>query len=215
MPFLMNPPRETVVLVHGLWMHGSVFLVLKRRLARLGFHVRAFSYPSVRRHLGHNARALARFVAATPGERVHLVGHSLGGLVVLAMLAQHPDPRVERAVLLGAPCAGSHSASVLLRARGLGWLVGCSIRDWLAQPRPPLPEAVELGAIAGTLSLGMGRVIPGLPRPNDGVITVEEARLPEARDFIELHVSHSGMLVSRACAEQVAAFLMAGRFVHA
>lgn len=211
----MDSESETVILVHGLWMHGSVFLLQARRLARQGFAVRAFSYPSVRRGLGHNARALARFVAETAGTGIHLVGHSLGGLVVLNMLAAHPDARIRRVVLLGVPWAGSHCASALLAWRGLSRIVGRSLRDWLALPRPHLPQGIEVGVLAGTRSLGLGRIIPGLPRPNDGVVSIDEARLPEAGDFLALPVSHSEMLVSRACAEQVAAFLKTGRFRHA
>ncbi len=210
----MDSESETVILVHGLWMHGSVFLLQQWRLAREGFAVRAFSYPSVRHGLGHNARALGRFVAETGGAKIHLVGHSLGGLVALSMLADHPDTRIRRVVVMGTPWAGSHCAAALLACRGLSSIVGRSLRDWLALPCPALPESIEVGVLAGTRSLGLGRFVPGLPRPNDGVVSVEETRLPEARDFIALPVSHSEMLVSRACAEQVATFLQTGSFVH-
>lgn len=206
---------ETVVLVHGLWMHGIVFLPQRRLLRRHGFTVRWFSYPSVRRSLRQNARALARFISATNRTTVHLVGHSLGGLVVLSMLAQYPDSRVRRAVLMGSPAAGCHCASVLAGTPGLSAIVGRSIKDWLALPPPELPASVEIGVLAGTRSLGLGRIIPGLPRPNDGVVCVEETRLPGMKDFITLPVSHSEMLVSRACADQVAAFLRTGSFSRA
>jgi hypothetical protein len=41
---------------------------------------------------------------------------------------------------------------------------------------------------------------------------VEETRLPAMRDHIVLNVSHSGMLVSRAVAHQIDAFLRDGAF---
>ena len=205
---------ETIILIHGLWMHGVALLPQQRWLARRGFAVRRFSYPSMRRGLLQNARALSQFVASTGNGNIHLVGHSLGGLVALSMLAQYPDPRVRRVVLMGSPFMGSHCASVLLRTPTLAAIVGRSLEEWLALPRPPLPGQVEIGVLSGSRSLGLGRLIPGLPRPNDGVVSVMETRLPEARDSITLHVSHAEMLVSRACADQVAAFLNNGSFNH-
>ena len=73
---------------------------------------------------------------------------------------------------------------------------------------------MEVGVLAGTRSVGLGRVVPGLPRPNDGVVAVTETRLPGAADFIALPVAHSQMLASRPCATQIAAFLETGRFLH-
>jgi len=206
---------DSVVLIHGLWMHGIALMPQQRRLAGRGFAARRFSYPSMSRGLQQNAEALSRFVSATGGDNIHLVGHSLGGLVALGMLAQYPDPRVRRVVLMGSPCLGSHCAAVLLRTPGLAALAGRTLKDWLALPRPPLPSQVEIGVLSGSRSLGFGRIIPGLPRPNDGVVSVMETRLPEARDFITLPVSHTGMLFSRACADQITAFLESGSFNHA
>jgi pimeloyl-ACP methyl ester carboxylesterase len=204
---------ETVILIHGLWMHGIALLPQQRWLRKRGFAVRRFSYPAMRQGMQQNAKALSQFVASTGGN-VHLVGHSLGGLVALTMLAQYRDPRIGRVVLMGAPCMGSHCASVLLRTPSLAPIVGRSLKEWFALPRPQFSGSVEIGVLSGSRSLGLGRLIPGLPRPNDGAVSVMETQLPEARDFITLPVSHSEMLVSRACADQVAAFLASGSFVH-
>lgn len=205
---------ETIILIHGLWMQGFVLLPQQRRLERRGFAVRRFSYPSMRESLQRNAEALSQFVASTNNDNIHLVGHSLGGLVALSMLAQYPDPRVRRVVLMGSPCMGSHCAETLLRTPGLAAIVGHSLKEWLAAPRPQVPDSVEVGVLAGDHCLGLGRLIPGLPRPNDGVVSVAETRWPGARDFTTLPVSHAGMLVSRACADQAVAFLRNGRFIH-
>jgi pimeloyl-ACP methyl ester carboxylesterase len=205
---------ETIILIHGLWMNDIVMLPQQRWLARRGFAVRRFSYPSMRRGLQHNAKALSQYVDSTDSGNIHLVGHSLGGLVALSMLAQYHNPRVRRVVLMGSPCMGSHCASALLRTPGIAALAGRSLKEWLVLPRSQLPKEIEIGVLSGSRSLGLGRLISGLPRPNDGVVSVMETRLPEARDFITLPVSHAEMLVSRACADQVAAFLGNGSFIH-
>jgi hypothetical protein len=72
------------------------------------------------------------------------------------------------------------------------------------------------GVIAGSMSVGMGRIVArGLPVPNDGVVTIDETRLACATDHIVLPVSHSAMLLSKQVARQTAAFLNNGRFAAA
>lgn len=211
-----TPSGESAVLVHGLWMHGLVFLLQQVWLERLGFAVRRFSYRSWREGLETNADRLARFVSETSGARIHLICHSLGGLVALAMLEKHPDSRIRRLVLLGTPCSGCHSGHYMAEKQALSPLLGRSMKDWFARSQPTIPDWVDIGVIAGTRPWGLGSVvIPGLPRPNDGVVTVEETGFADATDRIELPISHSGMLISPACAEQAANFLRTGQFIHA
>lgn len=205
---------EPVVLVHGLWMHGIAFAAQRYWFGRSGFVVRTFSYPSVRRGLDENSLALSRYLSTIPGNTINLVAHSLGGLVVLNMLAQVSDPRIRRIVLMGSPCGGSHCATVLLRTPLLSMVVGHSIRDFIARPSWEAPTDVEVGVLAGNRSFGLGRVIPGLPQPNDGTVSVEETRLAGSRDSIILPVSHSEMLVSQPCANQAVSFLSTGFFSH-
>lgn len=210
----MADKTETVILIHGLWMRGQVMLPQQHWLRAEGFAAQRFTYHSWRDGLADNVGLLSRFVSKTQGSVIHLVAHSLGGLIALRMLAQQPDARIGRVVLLGTPYAGCHCGATLAATPGLARLVGRTFVDWFRLPRPDLPPATQIGIIAGTRRLGFGRLIPGLPRPNDGLITVGETRLATASDSIALNVSHSGMLVSRACAGQIASFLRTGKFIH-
>lgn len=196
-------------------MHGIALLAQRYWLAQSGFVAKTFSYPSVRRTLDENSQLLARYLSAFPSSVIHLVAHSLGGLVVLNMLAQASPPRIKRIVLMGSPCGGSHCASVLSRIPLLAALVGRSIRDASGRTHWDVPSGVEIGVLAGNRSFGFGRMIRGLPRPNDGVVSVEETRLAGCSDAITLPVSHSEMLISKACARQAGHFLRNGRFLHA
>jgi len=195
-------------------MRGLVLLPHQHWLRAEGFAVRRFSYPSWRGGLADNARLLSSLVNETPGNVIHLVAHSLGGLVALKMLSREPDARIRRVVLLGTPYAGCHCGFTLAALPVLGALVGRTFEDCFSLPRPALQPAVEIGVIAGTRPIGFGRLIPGLARPNDGLVAVDETRIAAARDSISLNVSHSGMLVSRACAGQIANFLRTGSFIH-
>ena len=207
--------EETVVLVHGLWMHGIALFAQRYWLAQYGFVAKTFSYPSVRRTLDENSQLLARYLSGFSGSAINLVAHSLGGLVVLNMLAQASAPRIRRIVLMGSPCGGSYCASVLLRIPLLAKIVGRSMRDASGRTHWDLPAGVEIGVLAGNRSFGLGRMIRGLPCPNDGVVSIEETRLAGCSDAITLRVSHSEMLISKACARQAGHFLRSGRFFHA
>jgi pimeloyl-ACP methyl ester carboxylesterase len=209
--------RQAVILVHGLWTPASVFSLQGHWLRQRGYQPLRFAYPSVRATLAQNVQGLQRFIAATSAADIHLVGHSLGGLLILELLAQAPDLRLRRVVLLGTPCVDSHCARELAGVAGLPALLGRSIMEWLSRApgATALPRSArQVGVLAGTRSVGLGRIVPGLPRPNDGVVALAETRLPGAADFIALPVAHSGMLASRRCAVQIASFLESGRFLH-
>ncbi len=207
-------PSRAVVLVHGLWLDTYAFLAHRRWLKQSGFAPRTFSYPSVRNGLDANSMALARYIRALEAPAIDVVAHSLGGLVVLNMLALSPDARIWRVVLMGSPCRGSHCAAVLMRTPGLSAIVGASLKDAALRTRWDFPTGVEIGVLAGNRSVGLGRVVPGLPLPNDGTVAVAETCLAGSRDEIVLPVTHSQMLLSRACSRQIVGFLNSGHFLH-
>jgi pimeloyl-ACP methyl ester carboxylesterase len=205
---------QTVVVVHGLWMTGAVFALQRARLGRFGYRVSAFSYPSMRLGLDEIASRLARFIARLGVPRVHFVGHSLGGLVVLNMLALHPQMRAGRIVLLGTPVAGSCVAEHMARYVGGRALIGRALLDWRAERGAAAAARFEVGMIAGTVRFGVGSLFVRLPVPNDGVVRVDETRMPGLRDHLALPLSHSGMIVSARVARQICNFLELGHFAR-
>lgn len=209
-----NESKETVVLLHGLGMMGWVMAPLGLRLRRCGYRAVNLTWHDLRAPLRENAARLKSYVASLPGEKLHFVGHSLGGLLVLRMLVDSPDPRTARIVLAGTPYHGSHVAHFLAKRAATRWILGRSGRHGLLDDRPEWKGQFELGVIAGTRSLGLGLLVPGLGRPNDGLVAVEETRVPGARDQVVVRVSHTEMLISRKVAAQVCAFLKNGKFNH-
>lgn len=207
----MNRPG-TVVLVHGLWVNGVVMTVLARRITCCGFRVANYSYPTVRLTLSENSERLARF--CTPiGGTLHFVGHSLGAILVVRLLADFAQLTVGRAVLLAPPFNDTYAGRRLASVAAGRAAMGRSVGEWLASERPPGLAQFDIGVIAGRVGIGLGRVVaPALPSPNDGTISVAETRVPGMRDHIELPVSHSAMVFSREVARQTCAFLRNGRF---
>jgi len=206
---------ETVVLVHGLWVHGITMALMRRRVARAGYRALTYSYPSMRLTLTENAARFAQYLRQLTASRLHLVGHSMGGLIVLRTLELATSLPPGRVVLAGTPFAESYTARRLERLPGGRTALGRSLPEWLASTRArPAPNR-EIGVLAGSSPLSLGRLIaPDLPRPSDGVVSVEETRLPGMRDHIVLPVSHSGMLISRAVVRQICAFLRDGAFAR-
>lgn len=212
--------REAVVLLHGLWMSRHVMFPLQSALEAAGFQAVALGYRSTRGSLAeHHERideAMASMaVASGAAPRVHLLGHSMGGVIALSYLmhrAAGPRGRLGRVLLLGSPvvrCAaasdfGSHAAGRLL--------MGSSLALWQAALPLSIPAGSEVGAIAGTEPFGLGPLFVTLEGPNDGVVRVEETQLSGLCAHLRLPVSHTGMLFSTEVARQCTAFLQHGRF---
>jgi len=201
-----------VLLLHGVWMSGLEMALLRRRLIGEGFEVDLFRYPSLRLTPRENAARLQRYIEEAGYRCLHLVAHSLGGLVLLNLFHRFPDPPPGRVVLLGAPVRGSGVARVLASRTWLRPLLGQSGRDGLLEGAPPWGGERPLGVIAGTRGVGIGRLIGGLQGESDGVVSVSETRIGNAADSRLLPCNHMGLLFDARVARDTAAFLRHGRF---
>jgi pimeloyl-ACP methyl ester carboxylesterase len=217
--------RTVVVYVHGLWLKGGESFLLRRRLCRaLNAEGRVFPYASVGAGVTDNALALGKYLKTIETDTLHLVAHSMGGLVILKLfelglapqgplagLAQGLPPG--RIVLTGSPVRGSRSAERLARLPFGRALLGLSAADVLLRPGERRWQGGrDLGVVAGDLAVGLGRLLGHMGAPNDGTVWVDETDLPGAADQLRVRVSHSGMVFSAEVARQVAAFLQNGRF---
>jgi pimeloyl-ACP methyl ester carboxylesterase len=205
--------REAVILVHGLWTGGWAMQGLRLLLSRRGYAATALDYRSVAQSLDEHARRLAARIGELRTPAVHLVGHSLGGLVILRYLRTHGEQLIGRIVLLGTPARACMAGQRLESLTAGERLLGASRDIWRSLPEEYRPQR-ELGVIAGSRPWGLGRLMMRLPGTNDGVVRLEETEVEGMRDRIVLPVSHSGMLVSARVAHQVAAFLERGAFDH-
>jgi pimeloyl-ACP methyl ester carboxylesterase len=206
-----------VVYVHGLWLSGLEGALLRRRLAaELNAETRAFSYPSVSSSVSANAASLGEFLSTLQADTLHLVGHSLGGLVILKLFELGAADLLPagRIVFLGSPLTGSRAALNLARVPLGKMLLGEGVREELLSARERRWRGRrELGVIAGNLSMGLGKLVGTRGAPNDGTIFVEETRLPGISQHLVLPVSHTGLPFSRSVARQTAAFLRSGKFM--
>ena len=195
---------EPVVLVPGLWMPAAGMALLAARLSRFRTHF--FGYRG-RAPYDANVEALARFARGKP----FLVGHSLGGVLVLDMLNRHPEIDIQAVVLLGAPVRGCLAGRRLGRARLGRWMMGACCALWQERSARWTRRA-PLGVVAGTLPLGLGRAFGALPGVNDGVVCVEETTVEGMSGRRLVRQGHSMLIVSREVGSLVRGFLACGTF---
>ncbi|MER6916985.1 alpha/beta fold hydrolase [Streptomyces sp. NPDC000594] len=105
--------RPPVVLLHGFVDNRSVFVLLRRSLARHGWrHLECLNHSPLTCDIPTAAEALGRRIeeicARTGRERVDVVGHSLGGLIARYYIqCLGGDRRVRTLVTLGTPHSGT------------------------------------------------------------------------------------------------------------
>ncbi len=129
--------------MHGIIDNHSIFTRLDHTLRRRGFRtVSAYDYGWLTRDIPTAAvllgEAIEKLAADTGYERIHVIGHSLGGLLARYYVQRlGGDERVHTLVTLATP----HQGTVLARALPVGPLVrqlapGSAVLRELAEPAP-------------------------------------------------------------------------------
>ncbi len=202
-----------VILLHGILRSTKSMQTLTRSLREDGYTVFPFEYPSTQVSIPEAAESLDSAIRQLDGiEELHLVAHSMGGLVIRAYFAEHRDPRIRRVVMLGTPNHGAELADRLQPVTLVRVLSGPGGRQLVTQglvkelPVPPVEFAVIAGA-RGTES-GWNPLIPG---DDDGTVTVASTRLIGAADFSTVPVLHNGLTSLPEVVQQVHRFLATGR----
>jgi triacylglycerol lipase len=199
-PVHPTPTARPVLLVHGLGGTKSSWSYLARTLTARGLTVDAITYTpfgtSVERIADRLAVEVGRLLSQTGADKVHLVGHSLGGVVIAQAIASgRLTGRVDTVITLGAPFGGSPWANVL----PVGAIVsalreGSPLLRRLASA--PVPDGIRWLAFTATLDM----IVPGL------------RSVPAHADVETVTVSgvgHLGMLLSQQVIGRIAAALPA------
>ena len=207
-------PKEAIILVPGLWMTGLDMSLIRKRLARADYTTRQFSYHSVRSTPIENAMDLHRFAQTVDYPVIHYVCHSLGGLIIRHLFNEYPDQRPGRVVTLSTPHKPSTAALTLSQFTSGRLILGKSTTRGLLGDVPPWCNSHDLGVIAGNLRLGIGMIVPGITKPNDGTVAIEETKLENITDHIVMRVSHFGILISPRVSQQILYFIKHGVFKH-
>lgn len=203
------PPQEVVFLVHGMGRTRLSMLVLAGRLRGKGFRVASFPYNHASDSLPEIAKQLQhRIGEEAKGARYHLVGHSLGNVVIREGFRSGYPAGLGRVVMLAPP---NQPARLALKLKGnllYRWITGdsgqklSSTEFYAALPVP----SVEFAVLAGNRGNSLLS-----KEPNDGIILVETTRLPGMKDFAVLHKTHTFMMNSAEAGGMTVRFLREGR----
>lgn len=183
----------TTFILDGIWGGHTRWEPLRIRLAREVGPTQIWRYDnSGRTSISTVAERLAKDLAGH-GEAVHLVGYSMGGIVIREALRQRPDLAVGRAALLHSPHLGSWAAAALpfvacqeMRP-GSRFLARLNACDW----RVP----TFASWCAGDLM-----IIPGHSARWERATVLRECRLP----------AHAWPVFSRRLHAEIAGFLRDG-----
>jgi len=210
-----HPASGTVIVfAHGAIVNGWEMGLLRRRMKRLGYGVRQFHWSSMFVGLDENVERLGKFITQTEAETVHVVGHSMGGVLTRRLFERSPDSRPGRLIAIGSPLVDCWVGRRFLRLHGTvgSWCVGRSVHDYISGSIDPVWRGTrEFGVLAGTWPLGVGSLFHDLPGPSDGVVLLEETRLQGITDHATFRLNHFGMLFSRRCTVAIARFLETGQ----
>ena len=129
-----------IILVHGMVDNRSIFTLLRRSLRRRGFgRVLTLNYSPLAQDVRSVAVRLQQLVETTCQEtgyeRVHVIGHSLGGVVARYYVQRlGGDARVHTLCTLGSPHSGTHTARLWPQRFVQQLRPGSDVVSELAQP---------------------------------------------------------------------------------
>jgi triacylglycerol lipase len=211
--------EKHVVVLHGLAMNRLWMTGISEHLRKRGYTVHDISYPTRSKNFETLVdEHLAPVMLTIPAEKVDFVVHSMGGLMVRLYAAKYGAGKIGRVVMLGTPNHGSEVADFMKSWTAFGWYfgevgksLGTTAEDIFAK-LPPVP--FECGVIAGEtgwLHFPTNALVD-IPKPNDGIVSVESTKVPGMKEHIVIPADHSLMVWMPKIWKLASAFLETGSF---
>jgi pimeloyl-ACP methyl ester carboxylesterase len=148
-PETVEDGDHVIILVHGALATAGAWRPLRRKLEALGrTHTATFSYGPTK-GVAAIANSIGELTQKIGGRvRLHLVGHSLGGLAVRWFVQEtRSDPRVVQTITVAAPFLGARGAFLFPGPAGRDMKEGSVVLSQLARSAadPALPHLSILG----------------------------------------------------------------------
>jgi len=202
---------ERVVILHGLGRRSASMRKLAKAVGAAGFAPLVLDYPSTRQPIDALIEGL--FADLPTGEKLHFVGHSLGGILAKKLAKRVGAARRGRVVQIGSPNFGSEIAE---RASVFAPVMGPALAELIPHAGEEDDDSLDMGAIGGTAALPAYGLITGIEGQNDGKVSLKSAwgHAPKGKR-LALPVTHSLMMQDKRVIAAVIGFLQNGRFPEA
>jgi len=192
---------ETVYCIHGFMRKPESMHKMARSFRKLDYSVENWGYPSREQTIEEHGKALVLALKQTakssPGDPIHFVTHSMGGVILRVALNDPECPeeaKQGRAVLLAPPNGGSAFGRYLNRFSLMQKWLGPNAGQQLLTKEcfhhlGSFPKSVDALVIAGTF--GMNPLIEG---KNDGKVAVTETCLETPHLHYKIFVGHARIM---------------------
>lgn len=210
--------RECAILLHGLSRTHRSMAAIEGMLARNGYDVFNIGYPSRKYPIALLAEEIGRRIHdlnTAAYAHVHVVTHSMGGIILRKILKKDSIPHLGRVVMLSPPNQGSEVVD-RLKHWPLFRLLNGPAGGELGTAPDDLPGRLggvdfDLGVIVGrkTVNWILSTIIPG---ENDGKVSTQRARVPGMRDFLVVDATHPFIMRNPVVLDEILGYLRNGKF---
>ncbi|MDZ4785899.1 MAG: alpha/beta fold hydrolase [bacterium] len=208
--------KEIVVLIHGLARSKYSMWYLAKKLNRQGFATILFGYPSRSENISTLVEILHQFIKQKKlsDKQIYFVTHSLGSIIAKRFVSKYSDHfNFKRAIHLGPPHRGSQTANFLKRFWLIRKLMGPAFIELSELVSLKDDPKIETGIIAGIIPFKKGYYFC-LDSSNDGIVTVDETKLPGSKDHTTIKGSHSFLMYQSKVINLTLEFLKTGSFTQ-
>ena len=186
---------ELVICMHGLWRSKWAMEPLAKQCLSSGFSCINLPYPSFRNTLEQMVERLELLIQkeAVNHSKVHLLTHSLGGVIARRYLDTSAHEKCSRVLMIAPPLQGSMIVDWLGQSalhRVLGPAGEFLSTAQMAGESSMISQAVESAVIMGNrVKIPMlHRLIDG---ENDGIVRVQAGKIEGLNDFMVVDADHT------------------------
>lgn len=210
---------STIVLVHGYNKTSKDMVNLKSNLELFGYRILLINLPLTINNLDKSIKIFSNKIdkeinKLKENEKIHLVGHSTGGILIRIYLTNTNNiTKIGRSVLISTPNKGSKLADIACN-------LSKEITDFfkivkelqtknIKRRNIKKIKDIEVGAIAGNDHLALSGFLKG---ENDGRVEVKSVKYSGLKDFTVVPYNHKVIHHRYETAKLVDNFIKTGRF---